>query len=153
MPKDETPNLSKREQFEQDKLTRRAALRKLGFGAGLSAFALLGVDDLARMVGRELEKRAGDNAVAGEVAREFQKAGVASASPDPSGDPCQDCWNHFVCQIAYCDCFGDPNNNLTPCKQQANSDFKHCTDVHCGQQGPNKNTSGPCNDCPKMDVA
>lgn len=56
----------------------RAALRKLGFGAGMAAFALLGVDDFARMVGQRMAK---DNKVAEQVAKEFQGMGVASATP------------------------------------------------------------------------
>ncbi len=42
--------------IEDGKLTRRAALRKLGFGAGVAAFSLLGVDDLARLVGQRLAR-------------------------------------------------------------------------------------------------
>ncbi len=73
------------EQVEQERLTRRAALRKLGFGAGLSAFMLLGVDDLARMVGAKMAQMDGDNKVAGQIAKEFQSAGVAMAAYSPSG--------------------------------------------------------------------
>ncbi len=84
------------EQVEQERLTRRAALRKLGFGAGLSAFMLLGVDDLARMVGKEMERRAGDNKVAGQIAKEFQSAGVSLADNSASDIP--------PCSKPYCDC-------------------------------------------------
>ncbi len=73
--------------MEQERPTRRQALRKFGFGAGLSAFMLLGVDDLARMVGKEMERRAGDSKVAGQIAKEFQSAGVALAG-GPSGLNC-----------------------------------------------------------------
>lgn len=83
------------EQIELERLTRRQALRKLGFGAGLSAFMLLGVDDLARMVGAEMQKRAGDNKVAEQVAKEFQNAGIAFAA-GPSGGYCSDCTNACV---------------------------------------------------------
>ena len=79
-------------QVEDKKLTRRAALRKLGFGAGVAAFSLLGVDDLARLVGDRLARHSGDSQVAQAVAQEFQQAGIVLANPsglpDPSGlDP------------------------------------------------------------------
>ena len=70
---------------EREKLTRRAALRKLGFGAGLAAFSLLGVDDFARMVGQRMQRMAGDNKVAQAVAKEFQQAGIALAGTVPAG--------------------------------------------------------------------
>lgn len=72
------------QRVEQEKLTRRAALRKLGFGAGIAAFSLLGVDDFARMVGKRLQRNAHDNKTAMAVAKEFQSAGIALAAP--SGD-------------------------------------------------------------------
>lgn len=81
--------------IEQEKLTRRAALRKLGFGAGIAAFSLLGVDDFAHMVGKRLERMAGDNKVAGQVAKEFQSAGIALAG-GPSWGGCDGCIDNCV---------------------------------------------------------
>lgn len=99
------------EQVEKEQFTRRQALRKFGFGAGLSAFMLLGVDDLARMVGDRMQRMNSDNKVANQLAKEFQSAGIAFAgSPSnpisPSGSisctlPCN------LCAIQY----------ETPCKQ------------------------------------
>ena len=103
-PAQKPMDLDTARRVEQEKLTRRAALRKLGFGAGLAAFSLLGVDDFARMVGKRMERMAGDNKVAGRIAKEFRSAGIALAD-SPSGqnlnclgccggtDPtvCQDC--------------------------------------------------------------
>lgn len=80
-----TINQKSVEQVEQERLTRRTALRKLGFGAGLSAFMLLGVDDLARMVGTKMVQTAHDNKTAEQIAREFQSAGVAMADTSASG--------------------------------------------------------------------
>lgn len=85
------------EQIERERLTRRQALRKFGFGAGLSTFLLLGVDDLARMVGAKMQQMAGDNQVANQIAKEFQSAGIALASGPsgchngPSGGTCTGC--------------------------------------------------------------
>lgn len=80
-----TMDLVTAQRVEQEKMTRRAALRKFGFGAGMAAFSLLGVDDFARMVGQRMERVAGDNKVAQHVAKEFQNAGIAMA--DPGGTP------------------------------------------------------------------
>ncbi len=85
----ETMDLATAQRVEQEKMTRRAALRKLGFGAGFAAFALLGVDDFARMVGQRMERMAGDNKVAMQVAQEFQSAGIALASGPYYVVPCQ----------------------------------------------------------------
>lgn len=93
----ETMDVQTAQRVEQEKLTRRAALRKLGFGAGMAAFALLGVDDLARMVGKRMERMAGDNKVAEQVAKEFQAVGVASANPSPYYSP-QPCCSHCTNQ-------------------------------------------------------
>ncbi len=70
---------------EDKKLTRRAALRKLGYGAGIAAFSLLGVDDFARIVGERLARHSGDSKVAQAVAQEFKQAGIVLASPTGSG--------------------------------------------------------------------
>lgn len=69
----------KLEQFEKEKLSRRQALAKFGFQAGAALVATLTADDLLRAVGKEMRKRAGDNKVAQQVAKEFQQVGVAFA--------------------------------------------------------------------------
>jgi len=101
---------------EQECLTRRAALRKLGFGAGLSAFMLLGVDDLARMVGTKMAQTARDNKTAEQIAKEFQSAGVSLAEGNASGPPCPPLW---------CDCVqtctGDDGRTLTQCLANCNA--------------------------------
>lgn len=103
------------EQVEQERLTRRAALRKLGFGAGLSAFMLLGVDDLARMVGTKMAQMDGDNKVAGQIAKEFQSAGVSLADGSASGPPCSASFCNCVNQ-----CLNLTGDALTAC-------YSNCT--------------------------
>ncbi len=120
----ETMDVQTAQRVEQEKMTRRAALRKLGFGAGMAAFALLGVDDLARMVGKRMERMSSDNKVAQQVAKEFQQAGVAfadgggsstsvcSGTGNPCGYPpqsgtgtsvsCQHCANQDLLDHCYC---------------------------------------------------
>ena len=74
-----TMDLETAQRVEREKMTRRAALRKLGYGAGIAAFSMLGVDDFARMAGSRMAQMAGDNKVATRVAKEFQEAGIANA--------------------------------------------------------------------------
>ena len=96
----ETMDADTARQVEQAKISRRAALRKLGFGAGMAAFSLLGVDDIARLVGKRLERMAGDNKVAGQVAKEFQSAGIAFAG-GPSWAGCDTCYDNCVAPKYY----------------------------------------------------
>jgi len=78
-----------KEKFERERLSRRQALKRLGMTSAMAAFALFSVDDLARVVGNAMQQRAGDNKIAGQVAKEFQQSGVAYAGwlCGPSGLP------------------------------------------------------------------
>ncbi len=75
----QVPVETDKERFERERLSRRQALKKFGMTAGMATFAMFSVDDLARMVGKSMQQRAGDNKVAGQIAQEFQEAGVALA--------------------------------------------------------------------------
>ncbi len=70
----------KLQKYEREQLSRRAALRKMGYTSALAAFAMFSVDDLARMVGKAMEQRARDSQVAEVAARELQGAGVVMAT-------------------------------------------------------------------------
>lgn len=98
---DDVPETAK-EKFERERLSRRQALKRLGMTSAMATFALFSVDDLARMVGKAMQQRAGDNKVAAQLAKEFQQAGIALAGgpancygccTGSTGDPtiCQDC--------------------------------------------------------------
>lgn len=119
----ETMDTQTARQVEREKLTRRAALRKLGFGAGLAAFSLLGVDDFARMVGQRMQRMAGDNKVAQAVAKEFQESGVAFAAfSNPSGTICQSDYDRSGCSsttVGKC-CLGTKGNQLDCCYKSGN---------------------------------
>ncbi len=125
-------------QFEQQRYTRRQALRKFGFGAGLSAFMLLSVDDLARMVGRQLQQAAGDNQVANQIAEEFRNAGVAFAGPS---DPCQGLGYCDCCNKKYANCIAalPPHGDPTGCRIDWTS---------CNNSRQNPSGSGTCLDRP-----
>jgi hypothetical protein len=83
-----SPVVETKSTYERQAMTRRQALGRLGFLAGAAAVAALGVDDLTRLVGKEMEKRAGDNKTARKVAQEFANAGVAFAHPSCGGPGC-----------------------------------------------------------------
>ena len=63
----------------------------------MATFALFSVDDLARMVGKAMQQKAGDNKVAGQIAREFRNAGITMADGGsgcvPSAASCTNCLN------------------------------------------------------------
>ncbi len=103
------------ERFERGQVSRRAALKKMGITTGMAVFALFSVDDLARMVGREMERRERDSRVAEQIAREFSEAGIAmAAGPSvcchngPNGGSCTCCSGND--NIGAC-CLGSPNPN------------------------------------------
>lgn len=85
-------------------MTRRAALRKFGFGAGMAALLALSSDDLARMAAAKLKQHAGDNKVANQVAQEFKNAGLAFAEEEydssafTSTNPCDTGAGHNDCK-------------------------------------------------------
>ena len=72
-----------KEKFERERFSRRQALKKFGMTSAMATFALFSVDDLARMVGKAMQQRAGDNEIAGQLAKEFQQAGMAHADLPP----------------------------------------------------------------------
>ena len=96
--------------LERDKITRRAALAKMGIRSAAAVFAAFTVDDLARVVTQKMAQNAHDNQIVNAVAEEFKNAGVAFADlPDTTSiDP-----------IAYndkpCDCLDTKTASLTVC--------------------------------------
>ncbi len=51
-----------RAKFEQERMTRRSALRKLGMTSGMALFSLFTVDDLARIAVKKLAEHKETNA-------------------------------------------------------------------------------------------
>jgi len=72
-----------RRKFEAEKMTRRAALRKLGITSGMAFFSLFAVDDLARVAIKQMRQNEATHDIAETVAREFQNAGIAFADDPP----------------------------------------------------------------------
>jgi len=137
-----------KEKFERERLSRRQALKRFGMTSAMATFAMFSVDDLARMVGTAMQQRARDNKIAGQIAREFQGAGVALAgspsSPTSCGYPCQYCGTVFAaetknvydCQGACSDCCTPSFWHPFPCGLHADAVVTMCQDV-CHQCFPN----------------
>lgn len=97
-----------RKRFEQERLTRRKALRKLGMVSGIAAVGLLSIDDLARLSASKLKEYKATAEIGDSLAREFHSAGVAFATgvssashpePSPPVPPC-----NSVCDAQYDAC-------------------------------------------------
>ena len=146
-----------RAQFEAERMTRRAALRKFGFGAGMAALLALSSDDLARMAAAKLKQHAGDSKVANQVANEFRNAGLAfaeeeynssaSASTDctcsnpPAGYKCKpcafsgstlafSCTTSACCDTAYIDCLANAEKPGKPGHAQCSTMYNECVKNH-----------------------
>ena len=143
----ETMDAETARRVERERMTRRASLRKLGFGAGMAAFSLLGVDDFARMVGKRMERMAGDNKVAGQVAKEFQQAGIALAD-GPSWAGCDTCTDlcvapkYFKCTPCIPPCSGETPTGKDNCSKYTVGTNKQDCEVCCGIQWPVDNLLG-----------
>ncbi len=89
------------DKVEQERLTRRAALRKMGYTSGIAMFSLFAVDDLARMAIKKMEQHKETRQIAEAVAREFKNSGIALAGPydEYSGDPCLACQNAWIAAL------------------------------------------------------
>ena len=61
--------------LDQEKLTRRAALRRIGMTSGIAVLGLLTIDDLARVSAKKLEQ----HELTRGIAKDFKSAGVAFA--------------------------------------------------------------------------
>ena len=72
---------AKRTRWENERMTRRQALRKFGFTAGMTVFAALSVDDLARLASKKLQESEVTKGIGDTLAKEFHAAGVALANP------------------------------------------------------------------------
>lgn len=76
--------VSQRAKLENERMSRRQALRKMGVMSGVAVVALLSVDDLARLAAKQLASSGGDSELASSVAKSLRSAGIAFAA---GGDP------------------------------------------------------------------
>lgn len=108
--------------FEEARLTRRRALKKIGLTAGASLLLLFSVDDLARLTATKLKEHRVTEAIGNNLAKEFSNSGIAQAQEDPcgcNGDCTCICQCNFTTTIAQmcaaapaCCTNGVPNGNI-----------------------------------------
>ena len=113
-PDEARAELAKR---EADKVTRRAALAKVGMRTGMAIFAAFSVDDLAQKTATVLSQRSQDNAVVEKMTRELRGAGVAFAAHDPDPDPAPS-----GCETA--------SSHKIDCLTRSLNDYLDCTNVN-----------------------
>lgn len=157
------------EQFEQERVTRRAMLRRLGLTAGASLFGLMAADDIVRAALTRMQQTEALRGVANTVAVEFRNAGVAFAQTSGGGPticgvtviPCKNCAPDLVdtplnrglstpcfdpycikCQAPYscADCDAVADYAYCNCKQKIINDNPECFDTN-GQ---------PYGNCPQI---
>ena len=151
-----SPTENERVRFENERMTRRKALRKFGFTAGMAVFSVLTVDDLARVASKKLQETEATKGIGDMLAKEFRSAGVALAN-DPGGDPYGNnpynpyerscelvCWDSLVA------CY-DNVSNTTPFsspayatgRAQCDANYSSCIVDYCGGENPYGNPYEP----------
>lgn len=80
----------------QEKLTRRAALRRIGMTGAMTVLGVLSVDELARVAARKLD----EHEMTRGLAKDFKYAGVAMAE-GASSMHCEGTDCKKVCRCAY----------------------------------------------------
>ena len=128
-------------EFERGRLSRRQALKKLGMTSAMAAFALFSVDDLARTVGRAMQRRVADNKVVEQIAQEFQQAGVAlAAGPEFGPMVVGNCNNFQNGNNALCsNCNSDRQQycqNTAKCSAASCAQAYNCGEAQCGNAVP-----------------
>ena len=115
--------------FESEKMTRRAALRKLGITSSMAFFSLFAVDDLARVAIKRMRQNEATRDIAETVAREFKDSGIAFATT-PVTTPC------LVSEIKPGCAGGDIGTNCACC-QTAAATQEACVQQACLRCYPN----------------
>lgn len=87
----------------QEKLTRRAALRRIGMTGAMTVLGVLSIDELARVAAKKLD----EHEMTRGLAKDFKDAGVAMAgpaapSPGCHGDCIQSCNDEWDIETKAC---------------------------------------------------
>lgn len=131
------------DKVEQERLTRRAALRKMGYTSSIALFSMFAVDDLARMAIKQMEQHRETRQIAETVAKEFKNSGIALANSisDYCGcvDPCLPA-KYFRCNPCIWPCSGYTIGIDICSKYTVGTDKSDCY-VCCGVQFPGNNVA------------
>ncbi len=119
---------------DQEKLSRRAALRRIGMTGGIAVLGLLTIDDLARVAAKKLDQ----NALTHGIAKDFKNAGVAFAGPSLRSICEMGCDNQYTTDMDACGSEPVAGWNYAYylgqvvawniCRGQAHSDRTSCND-------------------------
>lgn len=83
------------EKLDAERLSRRAALRRIGMVSGMAVLGTLTIDDLARVSAKKLQQNELTRGIGDSLAKDFRNAGVAFA--DTVGtSPSQHCNDNAV---------------------------------------------------------
>ncbi len=137
--------VSPRAKFEEERLSRRQALKKLGISAGIMLVAMPSIDELARLASKQLAANAGDS----DLAKSLRNAGVAMADPNneiSQYGPFQlaDCEERCKLKAAQYVMIDGVNVTGTLTNATANSLVDYCRSHHPNVAGGNW---GPYLDC------
>lgn len=134
LPLTQTDNPSEAWQhFEEQRLSRRTALRKMGLTTGSTLFGMFAIDDLARMMVGKVKEHQASGAIAEVLSAEFKNAGMAFAGspsqPSPcAGSGCAACCTQFhqwldACEASANACYdaGKPYQSCTAANQLCNN--------------------------------
>lgn len=120
--------LTASERFEKERMSRRAALRKLGITSAATLLGVFAVDDFARMAIRVMEQNKATEKVAEVLAHDFKDAGVAHALTPHDICYSQASTAFIICNnlalenffplIAQIQCRADYQNNLADCDKK-----------------------------------
>jgi len=78
-PASSTELVSRRAKLEDERMSRRQALRKMGILSGVAVLSLISIDDLARLATQRLADSNAQSNIARSLAKDFRDAGVAFA--------------------------------------------------------------------------
>ncbi len=117
-----------REKFEEARLSRRAALRKMGLTTGMAFFGLFAVDDLARIAIKQMEQHKETRQVAETVAKEFKTAGIAFADAGSItlSSACGRCYTEAGNGTDGCSKDNPAGAARDACNQIVNDNLKRC---------------------------
>ncbi|MDX1932135.1 MAG: hypothetical protein SFU56_05995 [Capsulimonadales bacterium] len=112
-----------RARFEQEKMSRRAALKKIGVQSAMAVLGVFSVEQLAQAASASMKNRERNNRVTHEVAKQFKDAGISvTAAADPSPGWCLE----PGCST---DCTPTPGKECVPCTWWGCADRKKLQNI------------------------
>lgn len=161
-PQDVGSSESVTNRVEDSRVSRRAALRRLGFTAGAAFLGMFAADDLTRLVLSGMERHDATRGIADSLAHEFRDAGIAygqggggsshcgindvpcrcqfidpetGTCPNPGPCGCCDPCLHCTPPDSNCFCMDVADYKWCCCKQAAINQYPSCVDCNGAPNG------------------